>query len=721
MQTVSVVVKYIVKYINSSHFCVFKGIINDETSATTFVGNSSMVIKNETYTVTGDYVKNKYGIQFAYNSIVMDTSSAGKGVVEYLSSPHFKGVGKVAATKIVEKIGVDCIDKILNDPTILEQVNLTDKQVTSILTGLMLNDDGFNRCIQYLLSLDISVNKAHLIFAKFKGEAKEIIQQDPFAPYYYINDFDFLTCSKIATKLEFSRDSEIVLRAKIYEHIVRYCFNSGCTYISYDDLYKYCYNKYKIEEILIDSLLEQLIKEKLIVIDNNKVYIYQQYKAEFIIAHYLSNFANNPFKHIKNKDIDEQISILEKQKHIIYDQVQKEAIKAYFNNDISIISGGAGSGKTTIANAIVLLSKYFYHTQSIYAAAPTGRAAKRLSEVLHIHATTLHSLLGWDKHTNTFKKNELEPVAIDILIIDEFSMVDNILFASLCQAGVNIRKIVLIGDHNQLPSVGCGNLLKDLIESNIFTVTFLQANYRQKNYNDIVKLANNIINNDVNDDNFVGKVKYIECSDSEIVDVVNQVCTYWYSKYDDLNQLVVLSSMHDRSGGVKVLNQDLQNVFNGNCNKDNKIEIGYQTYYINDRILQIKNDNEQNVYNGDIGTIIDIKKLQKGKDKSSLEVIALFDDHLVSYTPNTYTNFTHAYAMTIHKAQGNEFNTVILSMPYCSSGMLNRNLIYTAVTRSKENLIIVGNKNAFIKGCGIMAINRKTTLIERLEYEKYIH
>ncbi len=701
-----------IRYFNASnHFMVLSVILDNESTMNTFVGYGFKPEVEGMYTFTGEYgMDQRYGMQFKFTRMLPYTPSSRDAIIAYFASSAFRGIGLVSAQKIVDTLGENCIEMILNDPTVLEKVGLSENQVASILTTLMVRDDGFHRNVTFLSECGLDIDQSHLIYQTYKDQTKQILKDDPFTPYYDLADIEFKSALKIAKHLEFDDADEVVQLGQVVHHLRHYVASSGSVYMDYAQLVAFGMRKMGIDEVTLLRLIERGMTKDLLVLEENRVYPLDQYLAECTISSYLHSFPHTHLEDVVLNEVEHTLNQYCSIQDIDYDPSQKKAILSAFVNDLLIITGGPGSGKTSITKAIVALFRQYYPMATIVAAAPTGRAAKRLSEVLGIHASTLHALLGYGGNDHGFNRNPDSPLNADIVIIDEGSMVDALLFSQLCKAGENIKKIIVIGDADQLPSVEAGNLLADLMQWDGLTTVKLERNYRQSKDNKIVDLAYGILNHSIDSTLFDHNVRFIQCADTQISYHVANVVE---PLIHDHTNVMVASAMHERSGGVKSLNTLLQPYYGPF--KGSTVTYGYTTFHIGDTILQTRNDVDQYVFNGDIGTIIDIHPVSKGKKEAGLQIDAQFDDRIVSYNRLTYDHIKLAYAVTIHKMQGNEFDTVVLVLPKCASAMFTTNLLYTAVTRAKKQLILIGDYDHFIKGAGRRGKVRATTLVKRLK------
>lgn len=704
-----------IKYENeTTHFCVLNAKVEEENSASTFVGCASGLVIGLKYEFIGEYSHDRrYGLRFQFNQVSLYAKNQSQSLIDYLASSAFKGIGPIAAKQIVDTLGCDCINRIINDPNCLDAVGLSEKQVASLLTTLLYKDNGFNQNIEFLTSVGFNFEQASLVYQRYKESTQTLLKEDPFIPYYQINEIDYHTCEIVAHHLNFESNDDVVLISKLVQRLHVISANSGSTYVDDSILFEFAQRKLNLDEVDYYRLLQEAIDSGWIVLEDNALYLTENYKDEIQIANFLSQFPFEPFDPVDETLVDHAIDELNNKSSFKYDQCQIEAIKKALVQDITFITGGPGSGKTTITKAIVHLCKQLFHTASISAAAPTGRAAKRLSDVLGIHSSTLHSLLAWDKHSNTFRKNQNNPISVEVLIIDEASMLENHLFAALAKAGIGLRKLIFIGDTFQLPSVGVGNLFSDLMQFYPNNVVTLMQNHRQDKHNAIINVAGALVNHDVKVDDFNGNARFIEVEDQHINQAIMQIIQHMKQTNQDLENTVVLAAMHDRVAGIKSLNIEIKPLMNPNLNGPS-VSIAYNQFHVGDKVLQIKNDVEQNVFNGDIGTIIDIQTNKKDNKYGKIQVSALFNQQYVLYTMTTLHRLRHGYAMSVHKAQGNEFETVILVCAKAHSAMYNQNLLYTAITRAKKNLIVVGSFDYFIKGGYRQLAKRQTRLIDRL-------
>ena len=469
-------------------------------------------------------------------------------------------------------------------------------------------------------------------------------------------------------------------------------------------------NIYSEDVALYLDELRYLNKVKL---DEDKYFLKEIYDAEIYIKdkikYLLSKEQNN------YKKLDKYLVELEEENKIEYNVEQVNAIKKSLENNITIITGGPGTGKTTIIKGIVdlysKLNKYNFEetTKHLALLSPTGRASKKMSESTSYPSSTIHRFLKWSKDDNKFMVNENNPDFSELIIIDEVSMIDIELFSSLLKGLTQNIKIILVGDYNQLPSVGPGNLLKDLIDSEVIDTISLEMIYRQSEDSYIPILAHDIKNNEVTEEFLETKDDYtfLKCSKESIIKNLKNLSLKLVAKGYDYKNVQILAPMYAGINGIDNLNKELQDIYNPKDVTKKEIKIGDIIYRENDKILQLVNNPDENVFNGDIGTIIKILNENESESKKT-EIYVQYDYTCVKYLPKDLVKIKHGFAISIHKSQGSEFDLVI--MPICMSyhRMLYKKLIYTGITRAKKKLILIGETNAFL-----MSINNQNEIIRR--------
>ena len=684
----------------------------------TFTGYFHELNEDDMYCFYGETVDHpKYGIQFQVSDYERLKPEDEDGLVAFLSSDLFKGVGVTLAKSIVDTLGKNVLDEILKDESCLLLVpKMTAKKARKIYETLSKYEES-HQMIVYLTDLGFNMKDALDIYNIYK---KDTIANIEHNPYKLIEDADvnFVKVDEIALKFDIKENDERRIKACIIYIMNKILFTNSDTYLIYDEIVEGVFNYLKIDLDIdeFDLLLNELIEENKIVLLDDKYYLKEMYDSETNIVKEISYLINNK---ISKKDLDTRIEELESVNNIKYNDKQKEAIKKSLENNITIITGGPGTGKTTIIKAICELymeiNKLDFDDapNKIALLAPTGRASKRMSESTLLPASTIHRFLKWNKETNEFLINEYNKTFQNLIIIDEVSMIDLKLLDSLFRGLTRNIKLVLVGDHHQLPSVGPGNILKDLIESDLIDTIYLDTLYRQDENSYIPTLAQEIKNNELSDTFLETKSDYtfLKCSSLSIKENLKNLCKQLVDKGYDYKRVQIMAPMYAGINGIDNLNKELQAIFNPNDNSKNEIKYGDVIYRENDKVLQLVNMPEENIYNGDIGVIKNILKIER---KTFIYID--FDGNLVKYESKDLNKITHGFIISIHKAQGSEFELIV--MPICNSykRMLYRKLVYTGITRAKKKLILIGEPQAFVYAVNNNnEIIRKTNLLEQLK------
>lgn len=674
--------------------------------------------EEETYLLYGEYIKHdRFGFQYKINSYEKEKPTGSDAIIEFLSSPLIKGCGEKTARKIVETLGENAINLIKENQSNLYLVpDMTEKKANSIYTSILAHSSSDDLIIE-LKSLGFSVGEATRIIKKFKDKTSIYLKENL---YYFKKIIDFNKLDYIYTH-HFDPESKTRKKECILETMMRISDTVGDVYYDKEEVYSGLKSYFKIildaEEY--DLLLEELKEEKFIVVREDRYYLKENDQMEHDIARNLNRINDLPNKEIK--DFDARIQALETSIGVEYNLDQKRAIKSALENRVSIISGGPGTGKTTIINAITKLYIDYYKLAPIEVLtnvallAPTGRASKKLAESTHLPAMTIHRYLKWNKDTNDFGINEYNKNNHTLIIVDEVSMIDTFIFDSLLK-GINSNiQLILVGDTFQLPSVGAGLILQDLVNSDLFSYTPLETIYRQSNNSYIAYLAKEIKDHNLSE-NFTEKrddYNFFLTESKDINKVIKEICIRSKEKGLKVDDLQILAPMYKGENGIDNLNLTLQDLFNPKTDALNEIKLGDITYREKDKVLQLVNNPDCNVYNGDIGYIIKIETKYAPRKKELITID--FDGNYVVYNKEDLYMIKHAYAITIHKSQGSEFPHVIMPISKNYYKMLYNKLIYTGVSRAKKSLVLVGEKNAFLMAMNNdYSSNRKTSLKEVL-------
>lgn len=688
----------------------------------TFTGFFEQLNENDLYVFYGELIDHpKYGVQFQVSEYERLKPEGKDGIIEFLSSDLFPGIGEKIATKIVNKLGDNALDLIIQDEKSLLLVKGLSLEKRKLIYENLINYEDSHKTIVYLTELGFSMKDSLAIYNKYRINTIMHIENDIYKLIDDIEDIAFLKVDEIAKRMNYEENDERRVKACIMHLMRKLTFSNGDTYFLIDEIYESLFGFTKIVfdiNILVQYLVDLSLEDKIVIMDE-KYYLKEMYDAEVNISKKL-NYLNNNFK-LKHKDIVIKLEELEKTNNIKYNDKQKEAIMLSLENGISIITGGPGTGKTTIVKAIVKLYQNLNsYTENqmldnVALLAPTGRASKRLSDSTGFPAMTIHRFLKWNKDNNSFGINEYNKDYSKLIIVDEVSMLDINIFDSLLKGLTNNIQLVLVGDFNQLPSVGPGQILRDLIESNIFPTIYLELLYRQKENSYINTLAYEIKENALT--NFLvtkDDYTFLSCGNNSIRKTLNNLCSKIVEKGYDSKDFQVMAPMYYGDSGIDNLNIELQKIFNPPSINKKEIKVGNVIYRENDKILQLVNLPDENIYNGDIGfikTIIDASTSESNKT----EIYIDFYGNIVKFLPKDFGQIKHGYAISIHKSQGSEFDMVSVILSSSHKRMLYRKLIYTAVTRAKRKLILIGEEEAFKYAvCNNNEYIRKTTLLDNL-------
>ena len=659
-----------------------------EYDTITFTGYFADLNMNDSYTFFGELIDHpKYGFQYQVDKYEKIKPNDKDSLVEFLSSELFNGIGVKLATKIVNELGDKTVDLILEDKNNLYKVPKISSKKVDIIYDTLVKYSESEKIIIYLTELGFNMKDSLKIYNMYKENTILEIENNI---YKLIDDLNinFKKIDEIYIKNN-SIDSKIRIKYTIIYIMNELIFKNSDIYLYYDEIKKDVLNylKFNITDDDFNNYIDELRFEGKIVLENNNYYLKNMYDDELYIVNRIKLLNDS----IPSKlELDSYIEDLESDNEITYSEKQKEAIKKALENNILIITGGPGTGKTTIIKAIVDLylrvNNYSFKEGISHIAllAPTGRASKRMSEACLFPSSTIHRYLKWNNDTDTFNVNEYNKNNEELIIVDEVSMIDNNLLASLFKGIKTGSKVILVGDYDQLPSVGPGEILKDLIESEVIDTIKLDLLYRRSDESYISNLALNIKNDLIEEDMFSKKDDYVflECNESKIKDSIINIAKKLKEK--EMTNFQFLAPMYAGVNGIDNLNKELQNIFNPKS--DNyEIKYGDVIFRENDKILELVNITEENVFNGDIGYIKYIIPFYES-DSGKNEIYVDYDGNIVKYLPQDFIKIKHGYAISIHKSQGSEFDTVV--MPICHSyrRMLYKKLIYTGTTRAKSKV-----------------------------------
>lgn len=657
----------------------------------TFTGSLPDLNEIDTYIMTGSLTNHeKYGSQFQVKSINRIMPQETDAMIDILSSNLFKGIGKKTAEKLVSVFKEKTFDVILNDTSNLLLIpGISEKQAKTLKEALKQYQGSYEDILM-LNKLGFSTSESMKIYHYYKDKLNEVLDGNLYNIYYDIDEISFPRVDSIFVA-KYEKDSPSRVAGAIVYIIKTLSMTYGHTYFSKEEVNSYLFRVLKVEvsEKVVADAYNSLLVDERIVIKDDRLYLWEMYEAETLIARRLRLLAHED--KIKYKNLDTKIKEIETHYGIVYTDEQLDAIKLAITRKVAIITGGPGTGKTTILKGILDLYKVLSSSdkirlnEQIALLAPTGRASKRMSEVTNFEASTIHRFLKWNKDTNRFQINEYNKSSVSFVIIDEASMIDTMLLANLLKGLKSSCHIIFVGDANQLPSVAAGDVLNDMIESKELPVYALKNWHRQGTDSKIIPFAHRI-NEGILDRELLNSgsdLEFIPCKDNEIIEVIGNVCKD-YNSYD----LQVLAPIYKNRNGIYAINDHLQKLWNPKSPSKKEIEGNESIYREKDKVIQLSNMKDESVFNGDIGIIDRIKLL------GNKELYIDYDGNLVKYTKSMLQNFTLGYAISIHKSQGSEFDTVLIPFTFDYRKMLYRKLIYTGVTRCKKKLILVGDINA---------------------------
>lgn len=694
-----------------NHYTIAKLKVKGHRDLVTIVGCLISVMPGEVLRMKGDWdVHPKFGEQFKIISYETVTPATVKGIERYLGSGLIKGIGPVMAKRLVNKFGLETLDIIEKSIERLGEVEGIGEKRINMISTAWAEQKEVREVMLFLQGHEVSSTYAAKIYRQYGKESIRVVKENPYRLADDIFGVGFLTADKIAGKLGIPKDSAIRAEAGIL-YVLRKLADDGHVYYPYEGLLDESRKILDIDTGTITNALRKLGAEKRVVIEDKAVYLSEFYVAEVGVVVSLKAILAAP-KSLIRFDRDAAIKGVQEELNITLAERQVQAVRESLDKKVMVITGGPGTGKTTIINAIIRI--YRRSGQRALLAAPTGRAAKRMSEATGFEARTIHRLLEFSPRNGGFKKNEQERLDADLIIIDEASMVDTVLMHHLLKAVRPETTLVLVGDIDQIPSVGAGNVLKDIIDSGSIHTVRLNEIFRQSRESLIIVNAHRINSGEfpyiASDRDKLHDFYFIELEEPEKVsEMIIHMCKNRIPErfgFHPLNDIQVLTPMHRGIVGASSLNAALQRELN---NSTDELQRGGKIFKTGDKVMQIRNNYDKDVYNGDIGRIVSI-------DKEAQEVTVDFDGKPVAYDFADLDEIVLAYVVSVHKSQGSEYHVVVMPLLTQHYLLLQRNLLYTAITRGKKLVVIIGTKKAM----GIAIRNNKqqlryTRMKERLQ------
>jgi exodeoxyribonuclease V alpha subunit len=694
-----------------SSYTVVRVKVHGRKDLVTVIGNIVNPTPGEIISMKGEWGNHpKYGEQFKVVFCQCTTPATVYGIEKYLGSGLVKGIGPVMAKRIVKKFKEETLNVIEKDIQQLADIEGIGKKRIAMIKKAWDEQKEIRSIMIFLQSHGVSSGYSAKIYKQYGNESIKIVKENPYRLATDIFGIGFLTADKIAQKLGFAKDSELRAAAGIL-HVLHEMTDEGHVYYPYEPLIEKCKEILDIDrEIIVKAIGTIAADERIVIEDLNQniddfkenhkaIYLIGYHIAETNLSARLKTLIHTP-QAIRKIDSEKAIEWVQEKLSIILAEKQIEAVRCVTGNKVMVITGGPGTGKTTIINAIIRIFSVI--KTRIMLAAPTGRAAKRMMETTGHEAKTIHRLLEYSMRKGGFQKNADSPLDCDLLIIDEASMIDTLLMHHLLKAIPSNATFVLVGDVNQLPSVGAGNVLKDIIESKAVPVVELNEIFRQAKESSIIvnahlinegKMPNLRSSQDKLDDFY-----FIEQEDPQkvmelIITLVKERIPKRFG-FNPIDDIQVLTPMHRGIVGASNLNMELQKAMNPGDEGVNRFG---RLYKVNDKVMQISNNYDKEVYNGDIGRIISI-------NEEDQEIAVSIDDREITYDYSELDELVHAYAVSIHKSQGSEYPAVVIPILTQHYILLQRNLLYTGVTRGKKLVVIIGTKKAM----AIAVKNNKT-------------
>ncbi len=721
MESYTGTIEEIIYYNDDNGYTV--GLLDTEDDVITFTGTFSGLTEGEQITIKGNWAFHKrYGKQFNVEGFEIVMPSTQEGIKNYLSSGMIKGIGKSTADKLVDCFGVKTLEIMQYQPSRLTEVEgIGDKKAAMILESFQ-EQIALKEIMLYLQQYGISPAYSVRIYKIYGDDTIRKVQENPYRLAEDIHGIGFKLADKVASAMGIVTNSEFRIEAGI-RYVLLESAGEGHSYLTKEVLKKHAERVLKVRIDYIDAVVSNMAFRGQLFVERIKeeecVYYVPYYYAETGVANKLANLLIN-FKRHSDENIERLMDEMERLTEKKLTDKQRESVVKGVQHGVSIITGGPGTGKTTVINTLIGMFEKIGRTVAL--CAPTGRAAKRITETSNKEAKTIHRLLEYsfseDTSTLFFNKNEQSPIESQVVIVDEMSMVDVVLMNALLKAVETGSQLILVGDEDQLPSVGAGNVLADVIRSGVIPITRLDKIFRQSEKS-LIKTNAHLINKgewpifNIKEGDFY----FLKTEGNHITDTIVSLCTDRLTAHYGLNgmdEIQVLSPMKKGIAGTIELNKRMQEALNPPSHLKSEKKLGEFTFRVGDKVMQTKNNYQiewtieivgkgrergEGIFNGDMGRIRFID------DKDECVWIEFDDKREAKYEFTQMDELILAYAVTVHKSQGSEFPAVIIPMAWAPPMLLNRNLLYTAVTRAQRLVVLVGSEK-FLR---MMVENDKTT------------
>ena len=700
-------------------------VVTEDDEEVLIVGSFPVLEEGLNYEFVGFYKEHpKYGRQFSVSSYAKSQNFTKDGLIAYLSSEKFFGIGPKLVSNIVDELGLDCIEKILKDDSVLDKVYQMTKSRKEVISTVLKENYANEQVFIRLYGYGLSNTMVYRLYEVYGIDAANIVEENPYILIYEVEGFGFKKTDQLALRLGFKENDLLRLKEALRYTLNAVCYQQGYTFLTENQLINSSLGLLQNNPIItyddMKYALDDMVNDGKIIKEEDRYFDCVLHKAEVRLSGRIRKSKDFKFKPFSKEKIKDALIKVQSKLNITYTDLQCEAIINALSNKLSIITGGPGTGKSTIINGVLhcyaILNDLVFPCDEldmkVVMMAPTGRAAKRMTEVTNFKASTIHKALGYN-YEGGFSASEDSPLSYSLAIIDEASMIDISLAASLFAALPLSCQVILVGDENQLPSVGPGNVFHDLIQSKVFNTVKLYQIMRQAKDSNIIKLSNMVFNERI-DYRILSEKKevyYYPCEAKNMKDMLFKMMDAYLKNDGDIHSgIQILIPMYAGVAGIDAVNEAVSKRYN---DSDVMIVRDNQIIKKNDKVLQLKNDPELGIMNGDIGKVIEITKI---KDKDVLLID--FDGKVVTYPAKDLDNLRLAYAISIHKSQGSEYDNVIMPIMPSYYMMLRKKIIYTGITRAKKKLILLGSIDTLNQAITTEEPIRQTALVNRLVESK---